>query len=318
MNETTTLITSSEDLVTTYEETRAGFIDMALEKNRRAAPFLVEARALQYSVKDVKTPEQLLDVPDIRGGLIAAAGISDKAASHLGEEGCTAAIQEFIKNFLLPANSKFREELVFRFLLTRGDSLGGKMRNIVGALAQRKMCRSIIAALRLSGLPFYALPDTAEQWVSSADVDDDMELETAKSVSWNMPDGSPRTVLFNVNVPVVRNNIDIVVLKTPHDAVMKDALARPESYVALGELKGGIDPAGADEHWKTAKMALDRIYEAFRKKRLMPRLFFIGAAIAAKMAVEIYENLRSDYISFAANLTKPDQVAALVLWLVRV
>ena len=30
----------------------------------------------------------------------------------------------------------------------------------------------------------------------------------------------------------------------------------PKHYLACGELKGGIDPAGADEHWKTAGKAL--------------------------------------------------------------
>ncbi len=29
-----------------------------------------------------------------------------------------------------------------------------------------------------------------------------------------------------------------------------------EKTLMLGELKGGIDPAGADEHWKTANTVL--------------------------------------------------------------
>jgi hypothetical protein len=33
--------------------------------------------------------------------------------------------------------------------------------------------------------------------------------------------------------------------------------------IALGELKGGIDPGGADEHWKTAQAAFNRIRQAF-------------------------------------------------------
>jgi type II restriction enzyme len=316
MTEYTRHITKSEDLVTTYEETRAGFIEMALEKNRRATPFVAEARALQHRIADVAVPEQLLAMPEIRNGLIAASGISDKAASHLGDDGCNAAVQEFVKNFLIPAGRKFKEELVFRFLLTKGDSLGGKMRNIVGTMAQQKMCLSIVSALRLSGIEFYAVSETQDKWVSSKDVDDDTEIENSKGVSWVNRNGDTRTVYFNVNVPIVKNNIDIILLNKPYTADMKEVIKHPENYVALGELKGGIDPAGADEHWKTAKMALDRIYESFRKNRFMPHLFFIGAAIASKMAAEIYENLQSDYISCAANLTKGDHVTALVDWLI--
>jgi hypothetical protein len=34
---------SSDDIVTTYEATRAGFVALALEKNRRATPYVAEA-----------------------------------------------------------------------------------------------------------------------------------------------------------------------------------------------------------------------------------------------------------------------------------
>jgi type II restriction enzyme len=64
-------------------------------------------------------------------------------------------------------------------------------------------------------------------------------------------------------------------------------------YVALGELKGGIDPAGADEHWKTARSALDRIKKAFEKVGQQPRRFFIGAAIEKEMAIEIWHDLEA-------------------------
>lgn len=40
---------SSDDLVTSYEAIRAGFISLALEKNRRATPFVAQARALKMS-----------------------------------------------------------------------------------------------------------------------------------------------------------------------------------------------------------------------------------------------------------------------------
>lgn len=36
---------SSDDLVTTYEATRAGFVALALEKNRRATPYVADGSA---------------------------------------------------------------------------------------------------------------------------------------------------------------------------------------------------------------------------------------------------------------------------------
>lgn len=310
-------ITKPEDLVTSYNETRAGFIAIALEKNRRATPYIEEARVLQHRIKNIDSPGKLLDIPDIRNGLIAAAGLSDKAASHLGEDGCSAAVREFIDKFLAPAGDTFKEELVFRFLLTKGDSLGGKMRNIVGALAQRKLCLSIISSLRLSNIDFYVLDDTSNQWTSSKEIDDDTEIENSRGISWKTSKDKDRTLYFNITVPIVGNNIDMVLLNKPSTEYIKTAIGQCENYIALGELKGGIDPAGADEYWKTAKTALDRIKNAFQKNSFSPKLFFVGAAIENKMAVEIFNNLKSKYIHNAANLTKPEHITALSDWLVK-
>jgi len=305
-----------EDLVTSYTETRAGFISIALEKNRRATSFIEEARTLQYRLEKINSPEKLIDELEIRKGLIAASGISDKAASHLGEEGCLAAIKEFIEKFLIPAGNKFKEELVFRFLLTRGDSLGGKMRNIVGVLAQRRLCLSIISSLRLSNVNFYVFSDTLNQWISSMNIEDDTEIENSKGISWKIGKSKCRTLYFNITVPIVKNNVDIILLNTEYTEDIKTAIGRNENYIALGELKGGIDPAGADEHWKTAKTAIDRIKKSFNQNGFSPYLFFIGAAIENKMAEEIYENIKSKYMHNAANLTKPEHITALSSWLI--
>jgi len=44
---------SSKDLETTYEAIRAGFVALALEKNRRATPFVAQARC-----NSVRSPGQ--------------------------------------------------------------------------------------------------------------------------------------------------------------------------------------------------------------------------------------------------------------------
>ncbi|MFB2881040.1 AvaI/BsoBI family type II restriction endonuclease, partial [Floridanema aerugineum] len=52
---------SSDDLVTTYQATRAGFVALALEKNRRATPYIAEARVLQEAASQAKNPADLLN-----------------------------------------------------------------------------------------------------------------------------------------------------------------------------------------------------------------------------------------------------------------
>jgi len=61
---------SSDDLVTTYEVTRAGFVSLALERNRRATPYMAEARALQEAAAQAETPADLLNIKGIEAGLL--------------------------------------------------------------------------------------------------------------------------------------------------------------------------------------------------------------------------------------------------------
>ena len=71
-------ITSAESLVTTPEETRAGFLSIALEKNRVGDTFVKNALAFKAMAAHTTCAEDLLTVPHVRSFLITAAGLSDK------------------------------------------------------------------------------------------------------------------------------------------------------------------------------------------------------------------------------------------------
>lgn len=94
---------------------------------------------------------------------------------------------------------------------------------------------------------------------------------------------------------------------------LKKVLADEKNYLVIGELKGGIDPAGADEHWKTANTALGRVRTAFNRQL---SLIFIGAAIEASMAQEIFSQYQSGELANCANLTDDNQLASLCAWLI--
>ncbi|CUQ65359.1 type II restriction endonuclease [Candidatus Nitrospira inopinata] len=304
---------SSSDLVTTYEATRAGFVTLALEKNRRATPHVAEARALQEAASKARTPADLLAIKGIESGLLTAAGLSDKSLIHLLPDDKAEAINGLIKNFLEPAGTKFVEELVFRFLLTRGDALGGSMRNIGGALAQRKLTRAIISTLTIAGIRYKWQHSKTKKWADMTDDDSEIEL-SLRGLSWESG-GKSRTLIYNLTVPLVKNNVDMCLFNLNPEELEATAYKSAKSYIALGELKGGIDPAGADEHWKTARAALDRIREAFSKARHSPRTFFVGAAVEKKMADEIWGQLKKGLLTNAANLNEPNQIASISRWL---
>lgn len=313
-------LNSNNDLITNYESVRAGFVALSLEKNRRATPFVAQAKALKLSASTVKTPAELLSLEEIQSALLAAAGISDKALKHLQTQDRVEAIRGLIQNFLEPAGQNFVEELVFRFLLTRGDTLGGSMRNIGGVLAQRKLTRAIISTLRIANKSYQWLHSIHKIWGTMPEDDSDIELHV-RGLSWEER-SQPRTLMYNLTVPLVKSNVDMCLFScSPSDLstkkLAKDIYNSPVSYIALGELKGGIDPAGADEHWKTARTALNRIRGSFTKVGYNPHAFFVGAAIEKRMASEIWSMLERGVLINAANLTDDNQVASISQWLCR-
>jgi hypothetical protein len=304
---------SSESLVTPYEAIRAGFVALALEKNRRATPFVAMARALKASASKATAPKYLLKIAEIQPALLTAAGVSDKATNHLQKADKIEAIKGLIETFLEPAGINFVEELVYRFLLTRGDTLGGSMRNVGGFMAQKKLTRSLLAHLKLAGKSGQWLHAEKRTWSVLPADDTDIELQL-RGLSWVSGKGH-RTLIYNLTVPVVRNNVDLCLFDCEASKISPSIHQTPTAYIALGELKGGIDPAGADEHWKTARSALNRIHSAFEKKKHKPHTFFIGAAIENKMASEIWSLLKSGVLENAANLTDENQIASITRWL---
>jgi type II restriction enzyme len=311
------LITKSEDLVTSREETRAGFIAMALEKNYIAVPYVEEAKTLKSLAAKVKKPMELLKVDDLRVGLLTASGLSDKALNYLTDDDRTTAIKGLIEEFLEPAGDKFVDELVYRYLLTKGDALGGKARNLAGSLGERKFLRSLLSAFNIAGIDFHWLDNETKKWISKSKEVEGIE-KRIKAIHWSKK-GKNRLLVMNINVPVVKKNIDLVLLNGTADELKKgkeSIIYSNEKYLALGELKGGIDPAGADEHWKTANSALNRIRTSFQKKKLAPNTFFVGAAIENSMAKEIFDQMNKGILGSAANLTHDDQLTDTCNWLI--
>lgn len=311
-------ISKWQDLVTTHEQTRKGFIDAALEKNRRAKPYIVSANNLRHFAMQAKTPEDLLSIPQIRKGLLTASGLSDKALGHFTEEDKIVSINELIKNFLKPAGEKFVDELVYRFLLISGDSLGGTMRNLVGVFAQMKLVRHLLSVMDMRQVEYVVGFQEKSKlvWKKTNSVDAFDDADKIKAIQWIF--GNVRKVLFfNKTIPLVGNNVDICLYdctNMPYSPKMIN-----EGYkcaIMLGELKGGIDPAGADEHWKTANTALNRIRTAFGSKNLNIHTSFVGAAIENTMATEIYNQLSNGTLSYAINLTFDNQLSDYCEWII--
>lgn len=346
------LIDDADKLVTLPEAVVAGFAEQAQVKVEKAFPFTERANELRLALEKVEDINKLMDVSILRNELVAAAGISQKARRYFTDEQLRLNVEqvfqriydrcvtEYTNQGIEAARAAFRAEIVSRFLLTAGATLDGQMRNWTGATAQAKVVEALYAALGRKGIrPQYEeepIETAVQAGTLTNDAPTDTLLEEAEpELQVSRLHWLGRLLLFNIKPTMLLDdgqevrlyNIDMVLLTTEPPVSEENLKQDPKRYLACGELKGGIDPAGADEHWKTATTALDRIRMAFVS---CPALFFIGAAIVSSdskkrrtkrtrsMAHEIFERLQDGKLTYAANLTNGPQLEALADWLVSI
>jgi hypothetical protein len=289
------VVKNHRDLVTPPKETTQGFIVQATEKMKRAGLIVKEALEIERKLDRARSVDEILKNPSLTGVVLSCAGLSTKAQGHLNKRQLKDIARAAL-NEVASAQGELGRQVLFRYLLTAGDSLGGAMRNWTGSSAQAQVTKLLEDRLTKAGVP---------HTVASSDTG------KTQSIQWEK-----RLLAFDRTPKFIGKNIDVILLvsqtnKTP----TKDLVNTAANFLAIGELKGGIDPAGADEHWKTASKALQRVREAFSGKTC-PKLFFAGAAIEIAMAKEIFEEVKNGTLDFAANLTSEKQASALADWLI--
>jgi hypothetical protein len=71
------------------------------------------------------------------------------------------------------------------------------------------------------------------------------------------------------------------------------------------ELKGGADPAGSDEHWKTATQSLRRILDATTATgRPKPQLSFLATILVDRVALDAQTWIDRGDLTSVYNLTQ--------------
>lgn len=297
-------IKTADDLVTSREQTKARFITMALEKNNIADHYIEEARVLKFLSGKVTNPKDLLKNENIRAGLITASGYSEKSLDYV-----TDGYQQAGNNFI--------DTLVYHYLLYKGEALYCKTKNLDCIIGERKFIRSLLSVFNLSGIDYQWKDSDTNTWLAKPSDDTGIE-KRIKGLYWSKKNNH-RLLVMNIAIPTVQKNIDLTILDGTTSDLKKgnnSIIHATNKYIALGELKGGIDPAGADEHWKTAKSSLIRIRNSFNNLKLNPKTFFIGAAIEKSMANEMFSELQTGVLNNAANLTNDEQLTAICEWII--
>lgn len=200
-----------------------------------------------------------------------------------------------------------------------GESLGGSWRNEIGRLAYAEVLRMLVIYLferhwlveiryDLKG-PLGELGEEENDTLIAQDitlqVNQDLPrtlqtLETNRIVYKSLRLANGNELLLNRQMIWVDSEEKEYRIGPDLAAIWNNGL-----LAWSGELKGGADPAGSDEHWKTASRAFDRILEAAEKTgRPKPKLSFIATILVDRVAREAAIWIQQGKLTSAYNLTQ--------------
>ncbi|MCO8098285.1 hypothetical protein NI462_14155 [Acinetobacter lwoffii] len=291
-------VTQSADLVSTPVDIVQGFKWQAEQKLNRSSGYFFLADIFLGRNRRL-TQSQLISNPQLREFLLSACMLSKKSLKHLSIIEQDNLLNTCI-DFTKINDPSYERELVNRYFLTSGDALGGVMRNAVGQAAQNLLTNHILQYLQNNG---YQVSINKNSTGKITDL------------TW-VENNEKRTIVFDKKPNFLNKSVDFIV--TQGKSGNLGSIHNMDEVIACGELKGGVDPAGADEHWKTARSALDRIAEVYtNNNKAIPELYFIGAAIEVSMSQEIFNYLQAGKLTAAANLMKMNQLDEVVSLIVQ-
>lgn len=170
-------------------------------------------------------------------------------------------------------------DLVSGFSLAKGESLAGVMRNLIGNIGEDKVHKVLIDHF-----------------------DGKVVLSVKKS-------GRPKVIKFsfeettffahlNMKLPAAGKNLDMVIT---------DSVSKPSKECvpeAVMEIKSGIDPAGEDEHWSTARSKLQQV----KNKIGSVKCGFAAMVVGAKTRTEVGEEVDAGQLVCGVNLNDDKEI----------
>ncbi len=207
-------------------------------------------------------------------------------------------------------------EMVFANL---GESIGGSWRNEVGRLAYAEVVGGLLRYLHDKGY----LATVSYDLKGPLRFDEDEE-ENAYASQGNLLPDSADFLTHLTDIEANRVVYKTIALRNGNELRLNrqiewldnagtiyrfgpdlSAFAQGNLLTWGGELKGGADPAGSDEHWKTATRAFDRILNAAEKtERNRPKLSFMATILVDRVAREAALWIQEGKLTSVYNLTQ--------------
>ncbi|HRJ42375.1 MAG: hypothetical protein KJZ86_17305 [Caldilineaceae bacterium] len=199
-----------------------------------------------------------------------------------------------------------------------GDSMGGMSRNEVGRTAMMRLLNPLVRFLHRLNL----LASVGYSYKGSLE-DDEIDEGMASRQTLEL---TPDTDIENLLGEFERNRVKYHELLLCNggrllvDRQLKwddkagnsykvgpdlHSTTQENDFTWAAEVKGGADPAGSDEHWKTATQALNRILDANQATdRPQPALAFVATIFVERVAQEAQKWIDAGKLTAAYNLTQ--------------
>lgn len=199
-----------------------------------------------------------------------------------------------------------------------GDSLGGMSRNEVGRTAMMRLLNPLVRFLHER-----LLLDSISFSYKGALDEDEKDDTTVGRQSIKLTEDIDLEGLFGeferkrvkYHELVLRSGSRLLIdrqLKWEDESGSQHKIGpdlhsttQTQDFVWAAEVKGGADPAGSDEHWKTATEALNRILAAAQvSKRPQPALAFVATILVDRVARSAQRWIDAGKLTAAYNLTQ--------------
>lgn len=197
-----------------------------------------------------------------------------------------------------------------------GDSLGGTSRNEVGRVAMMRIINPLVRHLftqeRLSSI-LYTLKGQITGENTGAVKRKRLVITSETDVKQLLNGFETYRVLYHELETSNGSKLLLNRQLTWQSQTNRSYKVGPDLYSNVAdvdmlwaaELKGGADPAGSDEHWKTATQALGRILQAAEKTdRPKPMLSFIATILVERVAREAQSWIEQGKLTSVYNLTQ--------------
>lgn len=302
-------IPDMNSLITTKEQTQNSLINTVKEKQKILNEFHKDIAKVKEKLSQIQSVNELKNTEELFPILLIAAGVSEKSIPQLSPESKEGIINSFIKTI---NDENFREKIFYNFILMKGDALGGSIRNQIGTTGEEKFVSTLIRELRNEDIDFFCIEKTNKKWQKNSY----KNIVDIQGLYWKIGE-KERLLFLRKKLPLISKNVDICLCNSNMTEYrQKDILRNIHKVIMVGEIKSGADPAGADEHWKTANTALKRVREGYSDNTHRVLTSIIANAITQHMAKEIYEQLHSCVLDGVANLNNESQVTEYCKWII--